>query len=117
MHSDERTEEITQNEKRMAGIAVFTCALAIAGFTWTKWEVERRVDEELSEEHKKEWYDGTYQQKRLAEQRMREAEIEGFEAAEQFTGPRAGFVFKRGPIGLGYYRDVRNPDFAPDVTT
>ena len=81
MHSDERTEEITRNEKRMAGIAVFTCALAIAGFTWTKWEVERRVEEELSEEHKKEWYEGTYRQKRLDEQRMREAELEGFEAA------------------------------------
>ena len=112
-YSEERAEEISRNEKTIAGIAVVTCALAIAGFTWTKWEVERRVQEELSEVHQKEWYEGTYQQNRLAEQRAKEAEIEGFEAMDKFAGAREGYVFKAGPVGLGYYPDLRNPAFAP----
>jgi len=30
---------------------------------------------------------------------------QNFEAAETFQGPRPGFVFKRGDLGLGYYHD------------
>ena len=30
----------------------------------------------------------------------------GFSAAPAFDGARAGYVFKMGPLGLGYYRDL-----------
>mmetsp|Transcript_8383 Transcript_8383/g.18367 ORF Transcript_8383/g.18367 Transcript_8383/m.18367 type:complete len:263 (-) Transcript_8383:444-1232(-) len=33
-------------------------------------------------------------------------EAHGFEAYAAFQGARLGFVFKTGPLGLGYYRDV-----------
>ena len=34
----------------------------------------------------------------------------GFVAADAFDGPRAGYVFKSGPKGLGYYRDFHRPE-------
>ena len=71
-----------------------------------KREVERRVDE-LPDEHRRQWYDGTYQQAREAEEKRLAQECEGFEAAPAFDGARPGHVYKRGPAGLGYYRDVR----------
>lgn len=43
---------------------------------------------------------------------------DGFEAAASFGGARAGFVFKLGVHGLGYYADstqVTQPANAPDV--
>ena len=36
-----------------------------------------------------------------------EAPIEGFVAAPAFGGAKAGFVFRSGPNGLGYYPDRR----------
>lgn len=83
-------------------------------FTWTKWEVERRVQEELSEQHRKEWYEGSYQERREAEKRAREVEIASYEKADTFGGVKEGYVFKTGPVGLGYYRDVNSPDYIPD---
>ena len=36
-----------------------------------------------------------------------EAPVEGFVAASAFGGAKAGFVFRSGPNGLGYYPDRR----------
>ena len=36
-----------------------------------------------------------------------EAPVEGFVAAPAFGGAKAGFVFRSGPNGLGYYPDRR----------
>eukprot|EP00310_Coccolithus_braarudii_P016119 CAMPEP_0183331184 /NCGR_PEP_ID=MMETSP0164_2-20130417/587_1 /TAXON_ID=221442 /ORGANISM="Coccolithus pelagicus ssp braarudi, Strain PLY182g" /LENGTH=74 /DNA_ID=CAMNT_0025499589 /DNA_START=128 /DNA_END=352 /DNA_ORIENTATION=+ len=33
--------------------------------------------------------------------------IDGFVSAPSFTGSRPGFVFKAGPVGLGYYPDTK----------
>ena len=85
LNSAERTAEITKNEKWIAGLAVVSCTAAIAMFTWTKWEVERRV-QQLPDDHRQQWYDGSYQVKRQEEQAEREAEMEGFEAAAAFEG-------------------------------
>ena len=93
-------------EKIIMGISVVSCAAAIAMFTWTKREVERRVDE-LPDEQRRQWYDGTYQQAREAEEKRLAQECEGFEVAPAFEGARPGHVYKRGPAGLGYYRDLR----------
>ena len=87
-------------------IAVVSCSAAIAMFTWTKWEVERRIREELSEAEQKQWYDGTYLEAKAAEKAKLELERQGYEASNQFTGAREGMVFKYGPLGLGYYPDV-----------
>mmetsp|Transcript_83979 Transcript_83979/g.246261 ORF Transcript_83979/g.246261 Transcript_83979/m.246261 type:complete len:1529 (+) Transcript_83979:240-4826(+) len=38
--------------------------------------------------------------------RLRESESAEFQAASTFVGAREGYVFKRGPAGLGYYRDT-----------
>ena len=51
--SEERTVHLTTAEKWVMRTAVITSSLAIAMFTWTKWEVERRIKEELSEEDQK----------------------------------------------------------------
>jgi hypothetical protein len=37
---------------------------------------------------------------------IRGAKTPAFQPSKAFTGPRAGFVFKRGPRGVGYYEDA-----------
>ena len=120
--SDERTAHLDNNEKWIMRIAVGFSALAIASFTWTKWEVEARLKEELNEEERKAWFAGgneAAQQKRREMQVAHEARhphpahapplppinIQGFVPAETFTGPREGMVFKSDLAGLGYYVD------------
>jgi hypothetical protein len=114
LHSEERTENITNNERWIMRISVASGALAILMFTWTKWEVERQL-KELPEEHQKSWRAGTYQEDRAREAAERERRahlcalvdsVDGYVAAEAFDGPRQGFVFKAGKAGLGYYPDV-----------
>ena len=111
LHSEERSVALSRSERMIMGIAVVSCTLAIAMFTSTKWEVERRVREQLSEEDQKRWYAGTYvpdlnrnstdvrctETKKLMEE-LRQKECDGFEAADAFTGSREGMVFKSGPV-------------------
>ena len=107
IHSEERAVQLTRSERMIMGIAVVSCTAAIAMFTTTKWEVERRVREQLSEADQQKWYEGTYADYKKAEEEAREAEIAGYIAANEFTGARTGMVFKTGPVGLGYYPDVK----------
>ena len=39
----------------------------------------------------------------------------GFQASARFEGARPGFSYKRGPLGVGYYRDERSGDPAKGV--
>jgi cell division protein FtsL len=105
LNSEERDAHLTRMEKRIAAISVVSCAAAIVMFTLTKWEVERQVDE-LPEEARKRWYDGTYVEMKKAEER----ECEGFEPAPAFEGARPGYLFKHGARGLGYYVDRAGSD-------
>lgn len=107
INSDERTIALTRSERIIMGIAVVSCCGAIAMFTSTKWEIERRVKEQLSEEDQKKWYDGTYADHKKAMEAARQAECDGYEQADAFMGARAGMVFKTGPMGLGYYPDIQ----------
>ena len=59
LHSEERTANITRNERWIVGIALVSGSLAMAMFTATKWEVERRL-QELPPEEEQAWRDGTY---------------------------------------------------------
>ena len=81
-------------------------------FTWTKWEVEKQLAEELSDEDRKAWYAGTYDNTKprlpAAVPAPRVPE-EGFVAASSFQGARRGFVFKQGASGLSYYVDHAVP--------
>ena len=43
----------------------------------------------------------------VAEERQIALECESYEAAANFDGARDGCVFKLGPAGLGYYRDLK----------
>ena len=43
---------------------------------------------------------------RVAKSRRNGTELDKFEAAGAFDGPRPGFVFKAGPHGTGYYADA-----------
>ena len=61
--------------------------------------------EELSEEDQVRWREGTY----VHPAQLAAMELEGFEPAESFEGARSGMVFKTGPGGLGYYRDIHAP--------
>lgn len=83
----------------VAAWSLVTAAAAMGMFTWTKWEVERRIKEELDEEAQKSWFAGTFHATHAHEL------TEGFVAAEAFDGERPGFVFKHGRAGLGYYPD------------
>ena len=105
IHSEERAAQLSSSERWIMGIAVVSCTAAIAMFTSTKWEVERRIREQLTEEEQQKWYDGTYVTSKLAAEAAREAECEGFDASDEFAGSRPGMVFKTGPAGLGYYVD------------
>ena len=125
--SEERTEHLNKQEKWVMRIGVGMSALAIASFSYTKWEVENRLKEELNDEERTAWYAGTYnhenaQQKRQDTlQKAQDEEerrlwwgpplapisLEGFEAADTFVGPREGMVFKKDIAGLGYYMDQR----------
>ena len=89
---------LSRSERMIMGIAVVSCTLAIAMFTSTKWEVERRVREQLSEEDQKRWYAGTYVDTKKLMEELRQKECDGFEAADAFTGSRKGMVFKSGPV-------------------
>ena len=62
--SAERTAHLEHNEKWIMRIGVFFTGLAIASFTWTKWEVEKRLKDELNDEERKQWYAGTYDHER-----------------------------------------------------
>eukprot|EP00912_Choanoflagellata_sp_UC4_P001669 UC4_evm6s1059 len=42
---------------------------------------------------------------------------ENFISATSFEGSKEGFVFKTGPQGVGYYKDVPNESTAPEVET
>lgn len=98
LHSEERSVALSRSERMIMGIAVVSCTLAIAMFTSTKWEVERRVREQLSEDDQKRWYAGTYVDTKKLMEELRQKECDGFEAADAFTGSREGMVFKSGPV-------------------
>ena len=98
LQSEERSVALSRSERMIMGIAVVSCTLAIAMFTSTKWEVERRVREQLSEEDQKRWYAGTYVDTKKLMEELRQKECDGFEAADAFTGSREGMVFKSGPV-------------------
>ena len=115
--SEERTEHLNSQEKWVMRIAVGSCAIAIASFTYTKWEVEKRLADELNDEERAAWYAGTYNHEEAQAKRRMEASLirgpvplvpvslNGFVAAAAFEGPREGMVFKRDLAGLGYYVD------------
>ena len=113
--SAERTAHLEHNEKWIMRIGVFFTGLAIASFTWTKWEVEKRLKDELNDEERKEWYAGTYdheravftrEQAKLIEERgLPQVSVDGFVPAASFGGPREGMVYKKDTAGLGYYVD------------
>ena len=108
IHSDDRTVHLTRNEKWVMRIAVVSCTGAIAMFTWTKWEVEKRLAM-MPEPEREAWMSGKYVEfkERETQKAMDAAEqMEGFVAAPSFEGERPGFVFKLGGAGLGYYPDV-----------
>ena len=56
--SEERSQHITQNEKRLAAISVALVTLSIGGFASVKWETERQL-KELPPEQEQAWRDGT----------------------------------------------------------
>lgn len=90
-------------------IAIISSTCAIGMFTWTKWEVERKL-KELPEADREAWLAGNYVEHKEKQLRMAslvvEESTEGFVASDAFDGPRPGMVFKKGSIGLGYYPDV-----------
>lgn len=54
--------------------------------------------------------------KLLSEEEMQareEEEIASYQKADTFEGVKEGYIFKKGPLGLGYYRDVNSPDYVP----
>jgi hypothetical protein len=53
-------------------------------------------------------YAGERQPKHRDAPRKEAGTASSFVPANGFLGPRAGFVFQRGPNGLGYYRDTAN---------
>lgn len=61
INSDERTSHISKVEKRVAAFAVLSCSAAICMFTWTKWEIDEKL-ERMSEDAQGKWRDGSYQQ-------------------------------------------------------
>ena len=109
INSDERSDHLTKTEWWILRIAVVSCTAAIAMFTWTKYEIEKRL-ESLPLDEQKAWRDGTYPEFKKHKERLAlmavEESSEGFNAADEFEGARPGFVFKRGAAGLGYYPDL-----------
>ena len=61
LRSPERTAQINYYEKWIAIIAVVSSCAAMALFTWTKWEVEAKL-QKLPDDDRQKWYDGTYKQ-------------------------------------------------------
>ena len=98
-------------------IAVASCALAIASFSWTKWEVESRLKAELKEDEQKAWFAGgqnAVMTLRHAQDEMAKGRpapppqtLEGFIPAVAFEGAKDGMIFKTDALGLGYYKDER----------
>ena len=117
--SQERTEHLNENEKWLMRITVVSSAAAIACFTYTKWEVEARLKEELNQEERTAWFAGGYQQAlHTRREKLQEdalpmppppppppVSLEGFVPAESFAGARDGMVYKRDAAGVGYYKD------------
>merc|ERR1711935_1029079 len=96
------------NEKWVMRIAVVSCTGAIAMFTWTKWEVEKRLAL-MPEPEREAWMSGKYKEFTQHETQKAmdtAAQMEGFIAVPSFEGERPGYVFKQGDAGLGYYPDV-----------
>lgn len=89
-------------------IAVVSTTAAIAMFTWTKWEVERRL-KELPDADREAWMAGDYKEYKEKQLKMASLKVEesseGFEASHMFDGYRQGMVYKAGVAGLGYYPD------------
>ena len=109
MRSDERTVHLSNTEWWVLRIAVVSCTAAIAMFTSTKWEVERRLAE-LPEDDREAWMAGNYQEHKekklkLASVAVADDNTEGFIASDSFEGYRPGMVFKKGKDGVGYYLD------------
>lgn len=57
--SEERTAHLQYNEKWLMRIALVSSGLAIASFTYTKWEVEAKLKNELNDDERKAWYSGS----------------------------------------------------------
>ena len=133
MLSEERTSHLEKNEKWIMRVAVASSLLAIGSFTYTKWEVEARLKEELNEAERKAWLGGGHdavmdlraqnEAREEAARRLREeavhaeaarrlpksppplTKLDGFVASDLFCGAREGMVFKSDVAGVGYYVD------------